>query len=348
MLVRDDSIAKCRLVLSIKQQKFTVAAGLKFLAPFYMLSTMDISFRTFFSLAFLQLVHSATGSIVIKNSENATFSFADADAAFGGIIPPNGMVGVLQLADPVDGCSPLQNTLAQRSASFALIRRGGCTFDVKVRSAQAAGFRAVVVFNNEVGRDLITMAGRDIEGLYIPAVFVTSNAGEGGGGTSETCAICLEDYEDGDKLRVLPCRHEFHVPCVDHWLTTRSPFCPICKRDASEPGGVARASERTPLLGSQDAGPSPGGSAGAGGPTDSSPGPDTGGTNSTATEGSSGGPACRLSAADGLPTTVTPVPPSAAARGPALPSPGPAEFTAVDVPPALTGEGEGETGASEC
>ncbi|GAV71815.1 PA domain-containing protein/zf-RING_2 domain-containing protein [Cephalotus follicularis] len=47
----------------------------------------------------------------------------------------------------------------------------------------------------------------------------------------ETCAICLEDYKDGEIIKVLPCQHEFHSSCVDSWLTKWGTFCPVCKLD---------------------------------------------------------------------------------------------------------------------
>lgn len=43
----------------------------------------------------------------------------------------------------------------------------------------------------------------------------------------DECIICLEEYQEGDKIRTLPCRHEFHSVCVDMWLLTRKKF--VCE-----------------------------------------------------------------------------------------------------------------------
>ncbi|KAL6206258.1 hypothetical protein ACLB2K_023506 [Fragaria x ananassa] len=47
--------------------------------------------------------------------------------------------------------------------------------------------------------------------------------------SSPGCAICLVDFSDGDKIRVLPkCNHRFHVVCIDKWLQSHS-SCPTCR-----------------------------------------------------------------------------------------------------------------------
>jgi len=48
---------------------------------------------------------------------------------------------------------------------------------------------------------------------------------------TRTCAICIEDFSDGDNLVQLPCSHQFHTDCIVPWLTERRPVCPLCKHD---------------------------------------------------------------------------------------------------------------------
>ncbi|CAA2957897.1 RING-H2 finger ATL74-like [Olea europaea subsp. europaea] len=48
------------------------------------------------------------------------------------------------------------------------------------------------------------------------------------------CPICLCEFMDGEKVRVLPyCHHCFHVKCIDIWLASHS-SCPTCRQSLAE------------------------------------------------------------------------------------------------------------------
>ncbi|CAH8382194.1 unnamed protein product [Eruca vesicaria subsp. sativa] len=43
------------------------------------------------------------------------------------------------------------------------------------------------------------------------------------------CAICLNELEDRETVRLLPvCNHLFHVDCIDAWLYSHA-TCPVCR-----------------------------------------------------------------------------------------------------------------------
>lgn len=43
------------------------------------------------------------------------------------------------------------------------------------------------------------------------------------------CPICLAEFVEGEKVRILPeCCHSFHADCIDAWLVS-NPSCPSCR-----------------------------------------------------------------------------------------------------------------------
>ncbi|KAJ3677486.1 hypothetical protein LUZ60_003210 [Juncus effusus] len=58
------------------------------------------------------------------------------------------------------------------------------------------------------------------------------------GGSKEPfdCAVCLCEFTEEDKLRLLPlCGHAFHLNCIDTWLLSNS-TCPLCRGALFVPG----------------------------------------------------------------------------------------------------------------
>lgn len=46
------------------------------------------------------------------------------------------------------------------------------------------------------------------------------------------CTICIEDFQDEETIKILPCFHQFHQSCIDDWLL-RKTNCPVCKFDVN-------------------------------------------------------------------------------------------------------------------
>lgn len=134
-------------------------------------------------LSLLLIPHLASAKVMLIG-KNTSLSFDDIEADFTPMIKKSDQCGVLYVAEPLDACSDLVNTVAIpeegtiTSPPYVLIIRGGCSFEEKIRNAQKAGYKAAIVYNNEdYGFFLISMAGNP-SGVVIYGTFVSKSTGE--------------------------------------------------------------------------------------------------------------------------------------------------------------------------
>jgi hypothetical protein len=68
-----------------------------------------------------------------------------------------------------------------------------------------------------------------------------------GEGEGEECIICQEEYQEGEEVTVLPCKHEFHVTCVVPWLEKHH-TCPTCRHELDQEGPSQHEVSHAPSL----------------------------------------------------------------------------------------------------
>ena len=115
---------------------------------------------------------------------------------------------------------------SQTSSNSSSVRTRG----LSRRAAAARGLDATVI------ETFPTLVYSAVKGLKI------------GKGALE-CAVCLNEFEDDERLRLIPkCDHVFHPECIDAWLASHT-TCPVCRANlVPEPGEtVSRLAELDPL-----------------------------------------------------------------------------------------------------
>ncbi len=83
-----------------------------------------------------------------KTLETGTFTYAGTGDVTGSVVPTNDLV-IPATPDPSSssGCEASDFSPAPAEPSIALVQRGTCTFGIKTENAVAAGYDAVIIFN---------------------------------------------------------------------------------------------------------------------------------------------------------------------------------------------------------
>ncbi|WVZ91771.1 hypothetical protein U9M48_037897 [Paspalum notatum var. saurae] len=61
---------------------------------------------------------------------------------------------------------------------------------------------------------------------------VTYQAQDKQDGNMEQCVICRVEFDEGEPLVALPCKHPYHSECINQWLQLNK-VCPMCSAEVS-------------------------------------------------------------------------------------------------------------------
>lgn len=142
---------------------------------------------------------------------------------------------------PAFGDQPFTNA-HQMEGAVVVLNRGQCSFVSKALRAQEAGASSVLILQSvDVWPFTMKDSVGEAKDLRIPVVMIRredsariKGLGDGAVGALRTkdlelqCPVCQDPYAVGSTAVRLPCRHVFHDPCLERWLSHRH-TCPVCR-----------------------------------------------------------------------------------------------------------------------
>merc|ERR1712087_99063 len=52
--------------------------------------------------------------------------------------------------------------------------------------------------------------------------------------TNDSCPICLADFKEKTRIKLLPCDHGFHPECIEPWIRQHNDSCPMCRETVTD------------------------------------------------------------------------------------------------------------------
>jgi Zn-dependent M28 family amino/carboxypeptidase len=106
-----------------------------------------------------------------KDYETGTFDFSGTGDVTGTLTPIDLVLPPTPAPSSTSGCQPGDFPAPGADPAVALVQRGGCDFVVKAQNAQAAGYDAVIIFNEgQPGREELFIGTLGGVGVDIPVV----------------------------------------------------------------------------------------------------------------------------------------------------------------------------------
>ncbi|KAG0524191.1 hypothetical protein BDA96_07G189200 [Sorghum bicolor] len=89
-------------------------------------------------------------------------------------------------------------------------------------------YEELIALGEVVGTESKGLAADTIASL--PSV--TYHAQDKQDGNMEQCVICRVEFDEGESLVALPCKHPYHSECINQWLQLNK-VCPMCSAEVS-------------------------------------------------------------------------------------------------------------------